>query len=75
MVSMVGGVMGLGPDTVKDGAGEALPLPFVGDLASLPFPPLPIAFCWLIKEKIILMKDRRIIFWLEGNQNEIERWK
>jgi hypothetical protein len=44
IVSMVGGVMGLGPDTVRDGAGEDLPLPFVGDLASLPFP-LPIAFC------------------------------
>lgn len=45
MVSIVGGDMGLGPDTVRDGAGEDLPLPFVGDLASLPFP-LPTAFCY-----------------------------
>lgn len=45
MVSIVGGDMGLGPDTVRDGAGEDLPLPLVGDLASLPFP-LPTAFCY-----------------------------
>jgi hypothetical protein len=28
----------------------------VGDLASLPFP-LPIAFCWVMKETKILTKD------------------
>lgn len=44
MVSIVGGLMGLGPDTVREGAGEDFPLPFVGDFASLPFP-FPTAFC------------------------------
>lgn len=44
MVSRVGGLMGLGPDTVREGAGEDFPLPFVGDFASLPFP-FPTAFC------------------------------